>query len=211
MLCIAPGSSSIVSSHINTGTGERINSTNQLKILGFNFNTEPNAVYHVTGVIEKLYSRLWTLRFLKKSGMPPHVLLRVFNTVLRPAVEYSSVVYHSLIPEYLSIKLEQVQKQAYKIIYGWDVDYNSLVNNGAVETLKERREVALAKFANKAANSPRFGPEWFQEVVAHPREVRTTTRNKYVGKKCKTERGKNNPVQVMTRICLLYTSDAADE
>ena len=49
----------------------------------------PDASRHVCGVIEKMYSRLWTLRFLKKSGMGKDELLKVYKTIIRPGAEYS--------------------------------------------------------------------------------------------------------------------------
>ena len=174
----------------------RLTRPNKLKILGFK---EPNAVFHVTGVIEKFYGKLWTLRFLKKSGMKSSDLLKVYNTVLRPSAEYCSVVYHNLIPDYISNKLEQVQRQAFKIIYGWDVDYDSMVQNGSAETLKERRITAFNTFATKAAASPRFGPAWFKYANNSRREVRPLTRDKYIETRSRTERGRNNPITAMTR------------
>ena len=99
----------------------------------------------------------------------------------------------------MSQKLEAVQRQAIKIIFGWDEDYNKLVEQGIVVPLAVRREEAIDKFAIKAANSERFGPAWFQRNIQLDREVRPTTRNTYVEKHYRTERGRNNPLAVMTR------------
>ena len=117
MLCINPSINNDIKSYIRANeTSEEIVSGDSLKILGFNFNSEPSAVFHVTGIIEKFYGKLWMLRFLKKSGFKPDQLLKVYKEVLRTSVEYNSVVYHSLVPKYISDKLESVQKQAIKII-----------------------------------------------------------------------------------------------
>ena len=70
ILCIHANNDSKVTSYIGSEQGD-INSTTSLKILGFNFGVEPNAVYHVTLLIEKFYRKLWSLRFLRKSGMKP--------------------------------------------------------------------------------------------------------------------------------------------
>ena len=150
-------------------------------------------------MIDKLYGKLWTLRFLKKSGMTQGDLLQVYCSVLRPSAEYSSIIYNSLIPEYVSEKLEAVQRQAMKIIYGWDLDYDELLANNVITTLKCRREEASLKFAIKAANSPRFGSKWFTENPVE-RTARSTTRKHYVEERCRTERGRNNPLQYMTRM-----------
>ena len=87
-----------------------------------------------------------------------------------------------------------------KIIFGWDVNYESLVENSTIERLKDRRLDALLSFAIKVSGSERFGDTWFKKTPSTDREVRTTTRNTYVEKKCRTERSRNNPLHVMTRL-----------
>ena len=198
LLCIHASNNNEITSYIRNG-GDEIVSTNTLKILGFNFSPEPSAVFHVTTVINKFYGKLWTLRFLKKSGMKQQDLLKIYESVLRPS-EYSSIIYGPLIPEYISQKLESVQRQAHHIIFGYDVDCQRPVDEGTIETLSSRREAAMLKFALKASNSERFGKQWFRETPILDRAVRTTTRNKYIEPLCRTERGKNNPLVVMTRM-----------
>ena len=107
ILCIHSIKDSNVTSYIET-SGEPIESGTGLKILGFNFSPEPNAVCHVNKVIDKFYNRLWTLRFLKRSGMSKDRLLQVYKQIIRSGAEYCSTVYNSLIPLYMSDKLEQV-------------------------------------------------------------------------------------------------------
>ena len=104
-----------------------------------------------------------------------------------------------MIPEYVSDKLEAVQKQAAKIIWGWNIDYNDLVNRGIIETLKSRREENSLRFAIKAANSPRFGHIWFKKSPALGTELRPGTRNLYTEQICRTERMCRNPITYMTR------------
>ena len=125
-------------------------------------------------------------------------LLKIYNSTLRAAAEYCSVVYHSLIPDYLSDRLVRVQKQAVKIIFGYGVDYNGMVESGEIETLEQRRKNSCIKFAQKAAASARFGPKWFPENGT-TREARTTTRRQYMEGQCRTERSRNNPIQYMIR------------
>ena len=198
MLCINGNRTEKVLTYI-MADGEELESTESLKILGFHFGTSPDANLHVEKLLLKAYSKLWTLRFLKKSGMPASELRNVYETVIRPGTEYVSVVYHSLIPQYLSDKLEAVQKMAMQIIYGFSIDYKKMVEDGTVELLSERRENAVVEFAKKAAESSRFGKKWFPEAPMRSREVRSTTRRKYKEMNCKTERARNNPVQYMVR------------
>ena len=198
VLCIHDNKFNNITSYIRAND-EDINSTEHLKILGFFFDRNPNATYHVTQVIGKFYNKLWTLRFLKKSGMSPDNLLKVYKSVLLPSVEYCSVVYGSLIPDYLSKKLEQVQKQAVKIMFGWGVDYGKLLEDGIIEALEDRRRKDTLKFANKALMDPRFGERWFPRNEVN-REARESTRRPFKEKMARTERTKNNPIEYMIRL-----------
>ena len=200
MLCISPNTHSIVSSYISAGQ-TRIESTNSLKILGFNFDTKPDASFHVTGLIDKFYARLRTLRFLKRSGMGKNYLIKVYKTVILPAIEYCSVVYDSMIPEYLPNELESVQKRAIKIMFGWDSCYRDIIDSGQIETLKARRTNNVLKFALKSEQTARFADKWFvPNIIASDRQVRESTRRKYKLKKNKTSRAMSNPVYQLTKI-----------
>ena len=126
-------------------------------------------------------------------------LRRVYDTILLPGAEYSSVIYHKLIPNYLSDKLENVQKMAVGIIYGAG-KYGKMVEDGELVTLEKRREKAMAEFARKAVHAPGFGQRWFPVAPITERDIRSTTHRKYVEARCKTERMRNNPLQCMARL-----------
>ena len=199
MLCVNACINNEVNSYIRvSGNEERISSTDRLKILGFNFGREPNAVLHVTTLIEKMYGKLWTLLFLKKSGMKESSLLNIYKDVLRPSAEYSSIVYNTLIPEYLSDKLENMQKQAMKIIYGWNIDYSKVLEDEVISSLKHRRQEASLRFALKASASTRF-KKWFPLNPGTQHAVRSTTRKHFLEKKCRTECGRKNPLLAVIR------------
>ena len=120
--------------------------------------------------------------------------------MIRPAVEYASVVYNSLIPDYLSDQLESVQKHAMQIIYGWNLNYGKLLEEGKVESLKERRTEAVKKFALKSEKNERFSKKWFKERETLERETRPGSRNKYEERKCNTERAKKKPILQLTKV-----------
>ena len=197
VLCINASSDSIVTSYIRTRDGD-INSISTLKILGFHFDSNPSAVFHVTKAIEKFYNKLWTLRFLKRSGMEGRGLLKVYRTIILPSVEYGSEVYDSLIPQYIANKLETVQRQAIKIMFGWSRDVEEIMQSEEIETLQARRTRACLNFANRNVSNG-FGERWFPLNPAE-RQARHTTRRLYEERIPRTERDKNNPVQHMIRL-----------
>ena len=127
--------------------------------------------------------------------MGSNELFKVYQTCLRPSVEYSSVVYHSLTPDNVSNKLEALQKRASKIIFGTNSSYTDVINEGKIELLESRRKELCLKFARKAANNEIFGPKWFPE---NPRTVYNTRRpDLYREERPKTERFKRNPINYM--------------
>ena len=97
-----------------------------------------------------------------------------------------------------------MQRRALRIVYGWECDCEELFESGKVELLKKRREKNLLEFAKKNEQSDRFGRDWFvKNTVGSEREVRNSTRRKirkYIERKGKTQRMRNNPVNAMARI-----------
>ena len=124
-------------------------------------------------------------------------LIKVYCTIIRPCAEYCAIVYNTLIPKYISEKLEYMQKRAYKIIYGWSVDYESMVHRGEVQTLAERRNKQSLQLALKNRDSPRFS-NWFP-IAPMNRDVRVGTHRVYKETRAKTERTRNNPIEHMIR------------
>ena len=92
-------------------------------------------------MLEKARKKLWILRHVKKSGTKEEDdLLRIFNTIIRPTVEYAVPMYHPLLTNELSDAIEGIQKRASKIVFGWQTDYDSLIASGKIESLYQRRE-----------------------------------------------------------------------
>ena len=198
LLCIHANRDCDINSYIKTPLGD-IESKESLKILGFTFNKEPNATFHVTELVNKMYRKLWSLRFLKKSGMQPDKLLTVYKAIIRPTADYCSVVYNSIIPGYIADKLEGVQRHALRIIYGKNSDIDAVMAVKSIEKLSDRRNKKCLDFALKAVNTERFGKRWFPENNIE-RAARQTTRKRYVEKFTRHERSRNNPIAYMARL-----------
>ena len=60
--------------------------------------------------------RLYPLRVLKQCGAPPDRLAKVYTTIVRPVLEYAAPVWQN-IPDFLSYKIESIQKGAMRIIF----------------------------------------------------------------------------------------------
>ena len=77
MLCIHACVHNKVTTNIEHNN-DKIESTGEMKILGFNFDSRPNANGHVEKLIERFYAKLWTVRFLKRSCLQQDKLLEIF-------------------------------------------------------------------------------------------------------------------------------------
>ena len=81
--------------------------------------------------------------------------LAIYKQMIRSSAEYGSIVYHSLIPQYLADKLESVQRQALKIIFGFNKSSHQVLLQSGLESLSVRRARAVDKFALKLVADPR--------------------------------------------------------
>ena len=75
-------------------------------------------------------------------------------------MEYCSLVFHTLIAEEESVKLDRFESQCLKNIYGRRLSYKSMLKKAELDSLSVRRQNMFDKFAEKAAAPPRFR-KWF--------------------------------------------------
>ena len=64
-------------------------------------------------------------------------MLKTFNTV---TLEYAVPTYHPMLTGEQRDQIEQFQKRASKIIFGWGMDYDTLMASGKMETLESIRD-----------------------------------------------------------------------
>jgi hypothetical protein len=96
--------------------------------------------------------RFWVLRHLQRLGLDRADLVKVYTSVLRPAIEFCSVVYGPLLTGEQEENIERLQSQSLKIIHGFDKSYRAIMEATGLETLKQRRDNATFKFAHKCLN-----------------------------------------------------------
>ena len=182
--------------HIYDNEGTRIDSTENLKILGFIFNNNATVNDQVEALIRKTNMRTWTLRELANSGFTETERLKVYTTMIRPVLEYSNVIYHSMLTQELEEKLENVQARALKNIYGHVYSKRQVLQMSGLQTLKERREAACLKFANKMVLNPRFAG-WFPKRRLRGRQ---SDREAYVEYPARTDRRRDSPLFYYRRL-----------
>ena len=128
MLCISDSMSFRAEGHFFGKARERIFSEGmeRIKILGFHIGMKPNAEKHMESLRRRFYSHWWILYHLKHHGFNEEELVKIYKTVIRPVFYYCAVVYHPLLTDSQDQLLEQLQRQALKIIYGTNLTYTEM-------------------------------------------------------------------------------------
>ena len=92
-----------------------IEKVKKYKLLGVILTVDLKWKEHIAYIYGKACKRLYSLRVLRKAGVEVKNILKVYLAIIRPILEYAVPVWRA-IPEYLSQKIESVQKRALKII-----------------------------------------------------------------------------------------------
>ena len=147
--------------HFYDGQGTRIDSTSELKALGFIFNQRGDiSSSQVEKLCAKFRQKAWSLRHLRRSGFTKAELVRMYTSYIRPSIEYSLPIYHSMLSGEQERTLEKQQNFALRNMFGFQHSNRQLLEMSGLPTLKERREKATLKFAQKTFNNPCFS-HWF--------------------------------------------------
>jgi hypothetical protein len=141
-------------------------------------------------------ARVWILRQLPASGWDNKSVLKIYETVVRPAIEFSSPIYHSLMNMGQSARVEAIQKMCLPVIYGWSFSYRELLEMSGIESLEDRRKRRVDSFAIKAENNPPICELWFKK-----NDCRQDMRkfNKYKEQRTTKKKQKSNPVNHFTK------------
>ena len=94
----------------------------------------------------RVATRLYYLKVLKRSGLTSDHLLHFYVAVIRPILEYCSPVWNYNLPQYLSDKIESIQKRAIRIIFSVTrgMSYIFALFYAELPSLQQRRQT-LAK------------------------------------------------------------------
>ena len=103
---------------------------------------------HVDEIVKKVNKRLYFLRQLKRAQVKSKELVLFYLTCIRSVMEYACALFHSSLPQYLSVDLERCQKRALRIMFP-DKEYDEALACTGLISLHERREnIANKLFSN---------------------------------------------------------------
>ena len=104
---------------------------------------------------------------------------------------------HPLLSEDMCHRLENLQRIALQLIYGYQLSYEKLREKADIPTLKEQRNDAMRKFALKMSGNERFKDDWFP---LNTPDDRLRHREKYVIEMARSERFRKGHLNFMRRI-----------
>ena len=112
-----------------------------VKLLGVFIQQNLKWDQHVNEMLRKANGKLHMLRLLKHHNVPTSDLLTVFNSYIRPTVEYAVPVWNPGLTKEHVRKLENIQKRALKIILGREfTHYDDALALLNICTLVDRRK-----------------------------------------------------------------------
>ena len=196
LLAISP-SNEDVSTHIKLPNGQKIESQETLKILGFVFGKKPNVSEHIKHLSTCFRSRLWLIRHLRAAHIPDGDLAKLYQVLVVPTLDYAVPVYHSQLTQEQSDGLEKMQARALKIIFGYEHSYRELLEMSGIESLWERREKLMDKFITKLAANERFAGKWLPRKEFQHHDLRKEL--VYKEKFARTERLYRSPKYYIRR------------
>ena len=161
------------------------------KVLGVTIQSNLKWELHINEVIAKASKRLHILRVLKRGGVPPADLLKVYFALIRSVLKYCCPVWRNALPVKLSDSIERVQKQAPRITFPALHYQEALAATGCVFFHTRRMELCSKLFTKKKKAESRLRhlvPPTRSQT--HGRSLRNKDRPSLIS--CKTERFKRS-------------------
>ena len=202
LLCISADNGCSSSSNLEV-RGERIDSVDKIKLLGFMVGSRPGVHDHMQLIREKFRVKLWSMLHLKHAGIVGDNLFGMYCCFVRPIFETNSVIFHSMLTREQSRELEQLQKKLVKLCFGINSGYAAIREEKNIMTLEHRRVRAAEKFVAKTIEDKRFGPKWYKKRQEAPMQMRR--RNIYVEERARTERFRKSPLLYFQRVANTLT------
>ncbi|KAI8510784.1 hypothetical protein Bbelb_117000 [Branchiostoma belcheri] len=138
--------------------GEPVERVFSFKLLGVVVSNDLGWGPHVEYMLSKVRPRIHYLRVARRAGLPSAVLLRIYQSFIRPVLEYGSPVWGGL-PRGLSDELERVQRSCLRIC-GVPCEH--------LPTLESRRREASIRELKRILKDPSHPCHAFLHQVEKP-------------------------------------------
>ena len=179
--------------------GSPIELVHSFKVLGLTLNDKLKWQENVEIMVKKAAKRLYILRVFNRIKVPSADLLTIYFSLVRSMLEYACPVWHTTLPQYLSDKIEKVQKRAFRIIYPGR-SYDDALIAAQCPRLVDRRQTLCRKTFKKIQEPPSklhyLLPPSREDT--HGRSLRNNL--DYTAPKCRTDRYKKSFIPTMCSV-----------
>ena len=98
--------------------GRQLEQVESYKVLGYHLQSNLRAAEHVDKMISKVNHKLWSLRILMQNCNDTEIGKQFHVTWIVPVLEYCAPVWHGILTQRQSERLETVQRKSLRIILG---------------------------------------------------------------------------------------------
>ena len=171
-------------------SGRELEIVQSHKALGLTIQNNLKWDEHIRSIIAKASKRFHILRILRRSGIPPLDLIKIYIVLIHSILEYSCEVWSNSITQYQTEELERVQKRAMCIMF-LDRTYDEALVIANCERLHIRREKICINTLRKIITQGPLKEHVLQtRETAHHYNIRNLQDISLY--KCRTERFKNS-------------------
>jgi len=125
--------------------GTDVERVQQIKLLGLIVTDDLKWQRHCDYLCGKASPRLYFLRMLRRAGVGPSDLVKIYVALIRSVMEYACQVWHNGLTMHQSVQLEAVQRAALRIAYP-DLSYQQALTRTGLDTLQVRRETLCRSY-----------------------------------------------------------------
>ena len=171
---------------------DNISSQSMVKLLGFVVGTAPGVTDHFELLKRKFQARFWSFIHLRKAGIKGWQLHKLYSTLVRQFLDVNAPVFHPMLSVTQSEAIERIQKQVFRLCFGYNTSYGRTLTELGLDSLKTRRTKAVVKFVRKALASEKFASRFFFNRLWVETEI--SRRRPFIEKRARTERYRNSPL-----------------
>ena len=140
--------------------GRQLEQVESYKVLGYHLQSNLRASEHVDKMIAKVNHKIWSLRILMQNCNDFEIGKQFHVTWIVPVLEYCAPVWHGILTQGQSDKIEGIQKKALRIILRKRyVNYENALEILNLKSLHLRRKNLCLKFVQKTKSKfPNYFP-----------------------------------------------------
>ena len=139
--------------------GKQLEQVESYKVLGYHLQSNLRANEHVDKMIGKVNHKLWSLKILMNNCNDTEIGKQFHVTWIVPVLEYCAPVWHGILTQRQSNRIEAVQKRALRIILRKQYfNYKHALNVLGLKSLHTRRQNLCLKFVQKSKSKTSLFP-----------------------------------------------------